>query len=1190
MSHLAYKKQSKAQLRLLLLTLLFNFTLQVKSFSQSASEFIKPVNRFHLSPKAGEIFRQGNVPVNLSSGQLNYSVPIHTIQIGNFQWPISLNYAYNGLLLEGKPTEVGLGWSMAGGGAVIREVRGIPDEHQRGYWGPSNRRNLINAFLSPGNMALHFVKDFISNLYDAEPDKFTVSAGNLNFSFFIANGDADPSGCPFSAKVVTPNQENAKVCFSWDAIEVTDASGVKYVFKTKEMNEFTSPHFENMEYMQHYPSSWFLTEINLPIGRSIYFGYGSSTIQNISHNESMNRTASEAGIHINRSCAELGGLYNTGQAVNEYLRILDESQSSHESSMEALYLSGIAWDDGSLIFERNGGGSNISVPRVTGIVLKDGLNQPIHNFRLTYDFQARPLLANVVKNDIEKHTFEYNPVYTGFILQSSQNPYAQDFWGFANGKPNQSAIPEKGGNRNPDYENTKQGALTKITYPTGGTTEITYEPNEVKANIEEFIDQEPIEQPNRHFSVSVSNPPINQPFSDIQEITFMRPTFAKISHGAFIKGTSSWLNMTFGPNVLCININCQQYDQYATFKRLSKPGETPRFFPFIGVALTGDVDNTYTGKNCGSYFSECNTGGINDWILIEPGTYGFSANGVNTEGLSYYFYIDYYDPDPSGDSPSGNSPFIINKKTAGIRVKSTIDCPGSPTNGSCITKIFDYAAEDGYSSGVHLNKIDYSYSYHVYDAINCRDNTQAEQGGSLMFPLYLQYDYDAIAYSFRTLNPLEFHAGSPVYYNRVSVSTTGSGKEITYFENSTYGLTGFYPYAPLPPNPLNGVPYKIETYKETTQGFEMIKSTEIQNSVRSPTLNMNPDPFPDGMVFGIRNEYRYVPLWDVNVYLNYILTEGYGYNKYEVEKPTKLVKLSQTETFYPGGYSQTTSNTYNDKLLPISTATTDSKGKTLISTFAYPGDLNGSGYNELVAQNNISSPVRITESVNGSQLKSTQTFYQNWASSPNLVLPQRIEVTQGGTTYIEMVVLSYDDKGNPLEVKGKDDVRKSFLWGYNQMLPIASTVNASVNEIYFNSFETDSDIGNSVDNDSHTGTKSKLNGFSKDLTPLSPNKNYWLTFWRKKTDGTWEYNSQLINVVSESYPIRLSGQLDDIRFYPENSQMTTYTYKPLVGITSSSDSNSLPTYYEYDNGRLKLVRDADRKVVSHNQYNYIKKN
>lgn len=62
---------------------------------------------------------------------------------------------------------------------------------------------------------------------------------------------------------------------------------------------------------------------------------------------------------------------------------------------------------------------------------------------------------------------------------------------------------------------------------------------------------------------------------------------------------------------------------------------------------------------------------------------------------------------------------------------------------------------------------------------------------------------------------------------------------------------------------------------------------------------------------------------------------------------------------------------------------------------------------------------------------------------------------------------------------------------------------------------------------------------------------------------------------------------DDIRFHPSDASMTTYTYAPLIGMTSQSDANNLPTYYEYDPfGRLKLIRDHKKNILKTFEYNY----
>ena len=65
------------------------------------------------------------------------------------------------------------------------------------------------------------------------------------------------------------------------------------------------------------------------------------------------------------------------------------------------------------------------------------------------------------------------------------------------------------------------------------------------------------------------------------------------------------------------------------------------------------------------------------------------------------------------------------------------------------------------------------------------------------------------------------------------------------------------------------------------------------------------------------------------------------------------------------------------------------------------------------------------------------------------------------------------------------------------------------------------------------------------------------------------------------------SHLDEVRVYPANAQLTTYTYDPLYGVTSITDPNNMTGYYEYDAfGRLALIRDNEKKILKTFQYNY----
>jgi YD repeat-containing protein len=192
----------------------------------------------------------------------------------------------------------------------------------------------------------------------------------------------------------------------------------------------------------------------------------------------------------------------------------------------------------------------------------------------------------------------------------------------------------------------------------------------------------------------------------------------------------------------------------------------------------------------------------------------------------------------------------------------------------------------------------------------------------------------------------------------------------------------------------------------------------------------------------------------------------------------------------------------------------------------------------------------------------------------------------GGPLETRIRYNQYDAVGNPVDVNKEGDSHLAYLWGYSKLYPIAQVKNALSSEIFHTSFEAGEEGANSIVGDSRTGLYSKTNGYSKTLTGLTPNKPYTLTYWQKS--GTWSL--QTVNIpasASTSYTISLTGQVDEIRFYPQGAFMTTYTYLVPAGETSVTDPNNQSTFYEYDNlGRLVVVRDNFGNILKTIAYNY----
>lgn len=92
--------------------------------------------------------------------------------------------------------------------------------------------------------------------------------------------------------------------------------------------------------------------------------------------------------------------------------------------------------------------------------------------------------------------------------------------------------------------------------------------------------------------------------------------------------------------------------------------------------------------------------------------------------------------------------------------------------------------------------------------------------------------------------------------------------------------------------------------------------------------------------------------------------------------------------------------------------------------------------------------------------------------------------------------------------------------------------------------------------------------------------------------------AQVLTVLGQATIDRLRGAapggdaqvralLHPLRSDLPKAQMTSYTYEPLVGITSQTGPDGRTIFYEYDAlGRLLRVRDEQNRILSENEYQY----
>jgi hypothetical protein len=368
----------------------------------------------------------------------------------------------------------------------------------------------------------------------------------------------------------------------------------------------------------------------------------------------------------------------------------------------------------------------------------------------------------------------------------------------------------------------------------------------------------------------------------------------------------------------------------------------------------------------------------------------------------------------------------------------------------------------------------------------------------------------------------------------------------------------------------------------------------------------------------------------------------FKYGSYSITCGIKLLTEQRDTTFNVNGSIASVSRYFYNSKNQVARLESDRNGFVSVEENNYPGDfsnLNSSDPIQSLKSKNIIAPIvekRIYRTnpdgsnkrlINAqftefqSELPLAHRIYSTKIVSPvNDFVPSSVRdgrVVKDDSYYeLDQEVLQYDVMGNILAFRSHNNVTVSYIWDYNDRYPIAKTVNGDYQETAFTSFESNGngnwssiDINNIVyDIFSPSGSKYYQGAINLVKSNLLSENAYIVAYWSKdgpysvtNTDAGWpktirsvSLNNQLWTLYEHritgttSIVVSGSGAIDDLRLHPQLAQMTTYTYEPLIGMTSETDVNNRTTYYEYDEfGRLILVRDKDKNILKKICYNYV---
>lgn len=369
--------------------------------------------------------------------------------------------------------------------------------------------------------------------------------------------------------------------------------------------------------------------------------------------------------------------------------------------------------------------------------------------------------------------------------------------------------------------------------------------------------------------------------------------------------------------------------------------------------------------------------------------------------------------------------------------------------------------------------------------------------------------------------------GANVYYTNVKV-----------YDSQTNGWTKHYFISPvlIQTSLYNNLSYisKILTYKK---GLPLKTELYDTNSRLIEEKIMDYDFSEEGEVY-----YIDAGTSSVDLYMDQRIDGGQIGVRYT---RVKLIETIKNDYFYDTSNNQNkvsskinyTYNPYNN--LVSETSFRNSTNDIILTKKYYPQDaemFNEPNVNHLISKNIVGVPLKEQTLKNNFKINEYIRRYGLFPSenpSNPLLLQQHI-LSKKGTDYDQpnpenkLTINCYDAYGNIMQYTPENSPPVSILWGYNKTQPIAKIENATNAQI-------EAVLGMNLADVSETNMSS----------------------------------------------------INNLRTSLLSAMVTTYTYKPLVGVETITDPKGNTTRYEYDSfGRLLAVYDNSGNKLSENQYHY----
>ncbi|WP_160711686.1 hypothetical protein [Chitinophaga solisilvae] len=1217
------------------------------------------------SPTAASLGKFGDIPVNNHTGNPQINIPIYEIESGPLKLPVSLSYHSSGLKVLDPAGWVGAGWALNAGGVISRTVMGAPDERntssagsQYGYFSDYG----YHSYLYSGDM--QDWQAFASGQKDGEPDLFFYNFNGYSGKFYFSD-DRLP--------VLIPEQD-LKIEYSYSgsgsisSFIITTPDGTRYYFgATAAANdvdpvETTAPmNMGNGYNASSTISSWYLNKIesedgmfaiNLTYQQETYSYFTWSLFPISSQDQTTKKEYSlvkmfQNGVRLDKIAFPNGHIDFIPGAVRADLggtmHDFTDDMNTSATTLGAINITNDKnfckkWQFFYNYFEDNIG------------TLPDGtMNIETDRKKLKLDsIQEKSCNAAIV---LPPYKFDY---YTERVPRRLS--FSFDHWGYSNGRNNQSLIPAikvdgtniPGANRDATWPDMRGGALRKIVYPTGGSTDFEFEAHRTNVSYSRdiwtnlatlnigydgsnprTITRTITLKPGTYtITVSTSSGGSNASFT-VQDIT------NNITVAAMTASSTNPSDGTREKVVYCYGGTYQltlSKETYGT-TGVGASGSVMQSVPssYVVDTIIGGLrikkitahDHVTGNDKVTSYTYKA--GNNSSGILFGRPTYVQTLRNDLIRDLGYWNPATGYEQSCSPQGCITCTVFPYYKSPSSIR-------PMASTQGYHIGYSEVTIRQPGNGYSVYRYNTGLPYGYVTDNVANLEVSTASCDAQAPNFPpAPLPYVY----IRGELANELHFREDGKLLNERIYNYTFSTPVVNTYAFIAAYYKTSFG-------NIILGTNYSLSTAKkiqtiitennsDRTNGISMSStttndylSTSHHEITSSKTLNSTGDEFilKSKYAFDFRTSCDAI----ADCKSAYATANNSCQNTYVAELGACGTSLCRTNAYlkYQKCLSQSRVGYVNCRR----------------TNFTDPGNAFGSCLQNSINNADVylkpilkmqqqykNAALEVTTYKNGKILKSAFNKY-GFALNPTWnVVPEKLmmlnlsslsatftETAINGNSitkdsrYQEEMVVKYD-KGNQVQTLGKDGIIKSYIFDYNNTLPVAIVTNAPSDQIAYTSFEADGGgywfFSGTVVNDNTAPTGDKcynLGSGGMVKSGLSAASKYVVSYWTKNTQpygisGTqglavkvrskngWTYFEHKVSGVSE-ISVAGNGFVDEVRLYPEDAQIRTFSYSPMIGVTSECDFKGLITYYVYDDlGRLRMIKDLDgniRKLIHYN--------